>query len=243
MKKLLIALATVLVAVLSGVIVYFAIPKDESIDLNVTVKNIIVEVDEEAVINYTVSHKDAFVTFEIKDKNIASIKSVNSQNRIHGIVVGETEIVIKAKYKGVSADATAKVYVVAKANSENPGESEPTIPDDPNETPDDPGNDDEGGSDTPIEQAPKIIFNNLKNCTVEGNKIFIGDVSYSLVQITTENGVGSITFEYDTTKMSISLNDMIGNNTYKIVVYESGEFDLKITIDENIYQMIVVKTL
>ena len=148
MKKLVIGLACLLVAGLSGVITYFAIPKDKPIDLKVEVSDIIVEVGEYANINWSVNLDEALVTFETSDNSKATYKHVSGKDCVLGVAIGEALIKVNAKYNGVKASDSAKITVIAKDGSDSPNDPEENTPpsDDGGDTSTNPP---EGGGQTP----------------------------------------------------------------------------------------------
>lgn len=144
MKKLLIGLAIALVAGLSGVITYFAIPKGEPFDLKVSVSDIVVEVEESKEIDWACNSEDAFVGFEIVNNKIAKIVQISGKNYVTGLKVGETLLNLVCKLDGIKKTATAKLTVLEKSQDSTP--QQPNIPEDNGDS----GNgDDNNGTDDP----------------------------------------------------------------------------------------------
>lgn len=254
MKKLVIGLAGLLVAGLSGVITYFAIPKDKPIDLKVDVSDIVAEVGECADITWDVNLEESLITFEISDETKASYKQVSGKDCICGLAIGETTLKINAKYDGVKASDSAKITVIAKQNDETPpaeedneeptdGEEEaPTEePNEPEETPSGFEDDDEE-DESPSETTN--IFKKLLYCKLEDNKIVINNgATFALVQISLGDvGIETIDFEYDTSKMIVEMNADLCNNSYNIFVNTAGEYALTIFINGAKYEFMVVKS-
>ena len=232
LKKLLVGIACFLVAGLGAVIAYLAIPKDTPIELTVEVEDVELVIGENAELEWSVNINDALITVEIENKNIASYNKTDNKYVITGLAIGETNIKINAKYNGAKASDTAKITVIEKVSAEPPNE--------PNETPETPPQED---PENPPVAEPTNIFKETMFCTIESNKIILNNNAiFALVQISLgDEGVESLSFEYDTSNINVVIDENIGNNTYNIFVNVPGEYDLKIIINNIEYNYIVVK--
>ena len=263
-KKWLVTLASVLVAGLVSVVVYFAIPKEEPVDLQVDVEDIIVKVGQSETIEWTCNIEDALVVISSSNEKVVKIERENGIDKAIGCKVGQAEIVVIGKYNGVKMQAEATVEVVEglQENPETPNEEEnssggnegennlPTqTPEDEtlNEGLDNPKTEDgteedesQGGDE---ELQLKLEYTKLINCELVDEKLILNEsASYCIVQISLSEGIiGSPNFEYDTAKLSVSKVESMGGNVYKITVSAAGEYVINVEIDGVNYEIVVIK--
>lgn len=262
MKKWLVMIASVLVAGLVSVVVYFAIPKKEPVDLQVYVQDIVVKVGHSEEIEWTCNIEDALVVISSSNEKVVKIERVEGIDKAVGCKVGQAKLVVIGKYNGVKVQEEATVEVVEELqnspetpsdeeNSSSGNEDEQNVP---TETPEvEVPNEDSGNSETDEgteeeesqgadeELQSKLEYTKLINCELVDGKLILNEsASYCIVQISLSEGIiGSPSFEYDTAKLSVSKVESMGGNVYKITVSVVGENVINVEIDGKNYEMVV----
>lgn len=138
----------VLVVLIAGVLIGTLTKKDKGVDLVVTAEDITVEQGKSSPVEYKSSIKDAVVRFRIVNTTIAEV----SGESVLGKAVGETELVIIARYESMVFEKRIAVKVTEKndVSQETPKPSKPdSDDDDEEEKKEDPNSSAEEGSDSP----------------------------------------------------------------------------------------------
>lgn len=248
-KKIVLALASVLIAVLVGTAVYFALPQQKDVNLKIDADNLSVNVQETVKLEYTVSIENALVTISIKDKNVANIITNSDGYFVSGISKGQTDLIISGQYRSESAVKTILIVVNESSTPQNdengnnsnheeqPISPEPTEPDDPDnengstdETP--PDNNEENNQD---DENQEIGFTNLRNCSLNGNTI-IAEKSTIIFTIVFDDSFTDLEVLFDGTLQSADTN--LGNNTYKLNVTGTHILQIKINSKTYVYEII-----
>lgn len=247
MKKIVMAVAALLVAGLVGVVVYFAIPKEKPIDLRVEIKDVSLKVGENKEIEWTCNIEDALIVITSSKESVAKVERVAGVDMVVGCKVGMTELNIVAKYNGVKSEDKATVVVIEPSSDENPDGSDENPTNPPAENPEEGGGDPDNSEDgttgeEPAEDPKNLEFTKLINCNLNEGKIVLNSgATYCYVQLSIEGGIEEKpTFEYDNLNLEISEVESLGANVYKIAVNATGEYEVKVEIDGFEYVFFVV---
>lgn len=116
----------------AGVVTGVLLTKDDDFDLVITANDISLEQGENVPLEYSINATKADINFVVRDENIVEIEEEN----VYGKSAGETEVVIRARYKGW---VTEEVIQVTVTESVSDGQDDG----DPN---DNQGKDEQGGS-------------------------------------------------------------------------------------------------
>ncbi len=240
MKKIVIAVAALLVAGLVGVVVYFAIPKEKPIDLRVEIKDVSLKVGENKEIEWTCNIEDALIVITSSKESVAKVERVAGVDMVVGCKVGMTELNIVAKYNGAKAEDKATVVVIESSSDENPTNPPAENPEEGGGVPDNSGDGTTG--EDPDEEPKNLEFTKLINCNLNEGKIVLNSgATYCYVQLSIEGGIEEKpTFEYDSLKLEISEVENLGANVYKIAVNATGEYEIKVEINGFEYVFFVV---
>ena len=100
-------LIPIFVAISVGIFLY--LPNED--DLVVNAEDISLEVGEEKVINFETNNSDAELSFVVKNEEIAKVEG----DKVCGLSVGETELVIVAKLDSSIKYKTCKIFVLPQS--------------------------------------------------------------------------------------------------------------------------------
>ena len=242
MKKYIICALCFVVALATGLGIYFSLPKEvETVEFKFTAQNINVNVGEKQKLNYTVSVPDAIISVNITDRSIAKVIFENNNIYIQGCAKGETEMSLTASYKGETKKDSVNVQVSSN-EIDNGIDEDPETPSD--DSPDQPSNIEDGGSnnenssedlndtDETTNTEITLYFSNEYNCTVEDNVIKVLKSSISFVSISANINFDYIDIEFVDAELSSLVQDL-GNKTFQFYSDEVGEFEFYVIIDSN----------
>ena len=91
----------------AGVVTGVLLTKDDDFDLVITANDISLEQGENVPLEYSINATKADVNFVVRDENIVEIEEEN----VYGKSAGETEVVIRARYKGWVTEEVIQVTV------------------------------------------------------------------------------------------------------------------------------------
>ncbi len=237
MKKYVIISVVLCLLAAIGVAVYFLIPKVPSeAELVVNASDARVHVDAAEKIDYTVSIKDALVSFEIEDKSVAMVKASEEGVEIVGVAVGVTKLTLTASYKSKTYSTIVTVVVFEGEPPKEDGESPKDEPS--QENPDGNGGGeggDEGGS-APSEPIikPNVTFpkENLINCEVIENVIIVSCSVKAVFTISSDVDLSmAVGVVGVSDKIEVAKEKLIGNNTFSVVANEVGEYQITIVLE------------
>jgi len=123
MKKIISIIISIVILVGGGIGLYFGVLRDDSPNLEVSVSNLTLNLNETKELIYSCSIKEAVISFEIADETIASVEFADGVANVTAHKVGNTTITIRANYKSFRNSGTARIFVV---EDDNGGDGENT---------------------------------------------------------------------------------------------------------------------
>ncbi len=225
--------SVVLVVLVAGVLIGTLSKKDKGVDLIVTADGIAVEKGKYCLIEYKTSIKDAVVRFRIKDTAIAE----ESDGNILGKTVGETELVITARYKSMVYEKRVAVVVIEK-------NGEPSV--DPNPEKPDPDNNDDDENKTdpkpPVEEM-KVTLHKVFGCEVNDKTIEVTVGKLAEFQILTDELYSNSEVESNSEKLTVKESE----DTQRLIMLkasEVGEYEITLKFDNKaISYTVIAKSL
>ncbi len=221
MKKSVITITSIVIAVVVALIIFFAIPKTGATNLVINVNDISLKLDEKSKVNYSSSISDAIITMVVEDDDIAQLTISSDGFYITGSKVGNTYLTLTGRYGNQVIEKVAKVSVSKTSSSDENNSSE-----DENSKP----TDDEDNKEDENELI--ISFSNLNRCEIEGNNIFLTENKLAIFSVDANVNIESGTNIYSNSEdLTINYLQDIGDNTYSIKATSAGEYDLCIEIN------------
>lgn len=220
MKKSVITITSIVIAIAVALIIFFAIPKTGATNLVINVNDISLKLNEKSKIDYFSSISDAIITMDVEDDNVAQLTISSDGFYITGNKVGNTYLTLTGKYGNQVIEKVAKVSVL-KASSSNENDS--------NEEDNKPTDGEDNGED---ENELIISFSNLNRCEIENNTIFLTANRLAMFSVNANVNIESKMNIYSNCDdLTINYLQDIGDNTYSIKAASVGEYDLCIEIN------------
>ena len=116
MKKIVSIILSIVILVGGGIGLYFGVFHDNNPNLEVSVSNLTLNLNETKELIYSCSIKEAVISFEIADETIASVELTDGVANVTAHKVGNTTITIYANYKTFKNSDTATISVVEDNN-------------------------------------------------------------------------------------------------------------------------------
>lgn len=238
MKKFALIFSIIVVLVLAGVGVYSILPKENTTptgQISLEVENVTLKVDEEVKVEYSVSTTKAVIVMEIENVSIAELRPLATGFYVKGLKEGSSIISVTASYGAKKVTKTATIVVKSKEE----GETDNPAPIDDNPEPDDPNDQDETPN-IPIENKPVVEFLNLFKCEYSSKTFTIDANKLALFSIVCNENIESISLFSQSKNLVITLANDIGNNTYKILGLQTGEYVFILNINGHAFEYNVV---
>lgn len=236
MKRYIIAFIALSIAVLTGVGIYFAVPKSQNDDvgasLYINVSDTSVQLSKTSKLNIQVSYTEAVLLFDIASPNIINIVSTNEGVFVTGLREGATYVTISARYKQLFDSETIVISVYA------PPEEVPT-PDDNQPDEDNSGNieynpDNSDNSDNSGNEETNVLalsFPNLINCKYENNQLQLTKGKNGIFTVSCGIDIETIHINV-ATELPTNLVEDLGNKTFKVSPKDQTQFEIEIIINE-----------
>ncbi len=222
MKKSVITITSIVIAVAVALIIFFTIPKTGATNLVININDISLKLDEKSKVNYSSSISDAIITMVVEDDDIAQLTISSDGFYITGNKVGNTYLTLTGRYGNQVIEKVAKVSVSKTSSSS-----------DENNSSDDENNKPTGDENNKEDENELIIsFSNLNRCEIEENNIFLSENKLAIFSVDANVNIESGTNIYSNSEdLTINYLQDIGDNTYSIKAISAGEYDLCIEIN------------
>ncbi len=235
MKKSVITITSIVIAVIVALIIFFAIPKTGATNLVININDISLKLDEKSKVNYSSSISDAIITMVVEDDDIAQLTISSNGFYITGSKVGNTYLTLTGRYGDQVIEKVAKVSVLGttnvdenEPNDDKPNTNKPNI-DESNDEVNKPTDSEDNNKDA---NDLIISFSNLNRCKIENNNIFLTENDLAIFSINANVNIEGKTYIYSNSEnLIISYLQDIGDNTYSIKALSTGEYQLCIEIN------------
>ena len=211
-------IAVVAVGILLGTL----FNKSANAELVVIASDIMVVEGESKPLEYKASIKNAVIRFRVVDKNIAEVE----EHVVIGKIVGETEIIITARYDSMVYEKRIAVVVTEKGEEEKPGEGD----DKPNSGDNSGDNNEEEKPPAPDEPEFAEIILSGSGCTITGNEIEIMVGKTARVTVFATEGYNDFEIESFSEGLEVKESEF-SQRLLQIKANEEGEYEIRLRFD------------